>query len=36
MEIDEYGRIYGVGDNTYDDPMEADINFGCQVIGNMC
>lgn len=29
MEIDEYGRIYGLDDDTYFDPMDA-LNKGCE------
>jgi hypothetical protein len=36
MEIDDYGRIYGVGDNIYGDTMEALLNVVCHIENSGC
>lgn len=35
-EIDDYGRLYGVGDNIYGDLMEALDNTICVVKNYVC
>jgi hypothetical protein len=36
MEIDSYGRIYGVSDDAYNGLLEELLNFGCKVINMIC
>jgi len=35
-EIDDYGRIYGVGDITYDALLDAVDNGACEVHNIIC